>query len=40
MRTIELAPKFQDSDFAETLKTQNQHEVDSYAFSEVEHLCQ
>ena len=24
----------------ETVKTQNQHQVDSYAFSEVEHLCQ
>ena len=24
----------------ETLKTQNQHQVDSHAFSEVEHLCQ
>ena len=35
---------FQDSDFpgdpGETLKTQNQHQVDSYAFSDVKHLCQ
>ena len=32
---------FQDSDFAgETLKTQNRYQVDSYALSEVKHLCQ